>query len=343
MYWKKQPVKNEEVTETKQGEIDSSENLKLEKNALPEGYEWDSCYLEELCMFLKKYYIRDSNYAFDYPLELLKLATDEKFIISIRDTETKIMHGCITGVPSTVNVNGTSLKMIQINFLCVDNDSRSKGFGPLLINEISRRAREYNIRQAVYTIVKRVSPPLTEVRYWHRLINVKKLNSIGFSKAREIPNLVLGSSRFREMTKKDIPRVTQILQKYLLKFKLYIEIDEKYVEKWLLPRKDVMYSYISDTTDQFLSFYSIPYVHVESGNVVKQAYTFYNVGNCLKDAIIMARNRGFDVYNCTNISVSEEELVLNRFMKGTGTNNYYLYNWNVDEKITPMDIGFTLV
>lgn len=112
MYWKKQPVKREEVTETKQGEIDSSENLKLEKNALPEGYEWDSCYLEELCMFLKKYYIRDSHYAFDYPLELLKLATDEKFIISIRNTETKIMHGCITGVPSTVNVNGTSLKMI---------------------------------------------------------------------------------------------------------------------------------------------------------------------------------------------------------------------------------------
>ena len=33
MYWKKQPVKNEEVTETKQGEIDSSENHKLEKNA----------------------------------------------------------------------------------------------------------------------------------------------------------------------------------------------------------------------------------------------------------------------------------------------------------------------
>jgi len=57
----------------------------------------------------------------------------------------------------------------------------------------------------------------------------------------------------------------------------------------------------------------------------------------------MARNRGFDVYNCTDISVSEEELVLNRFMKGTGTNNYYLYNWNVGEKIIPRDIGFTLV
>ena len=342
MYWKNQPVKKEE-NDCIEGEIDSSENLKLEKNVLPDGYEWDSCYLEELCMFLKKYYIRDSLYAFDYPLELLKLAIDEKFVISIRNSETKIMHGCITGVPSMVNVNGTSLKMIQINFLCIDNDSRSKGFAPLLINEISRRAREHNIRQAVYTIVKRVSPPLTEVRYWHRLINVKKLNSIGFSKAREIPNLVLGSSSFREMTKKDIPRVTRMLQKHLRQFKLYLEIDEKYVENWLLPRKDVMYSYISDTTDQFLSFYSIPYVHVESGSVVKQAYTFYNVGNCLKDAIIMARNRGFDVYNCTDIGVDEEELVKHKFVKGTGTNNYYLYNWNIDEKITPKDIGFTLV
>ena len=88
------------------------------------------------------------------------------------------------------------------------------------------------------------------------------------------------------MTKKDIPRVTRMLQKHLRQFKLYLEIDEKYVENWLLPRKDVMYSYISDTTDQFLSFYSIPYVHVESGSVVKQAYTFYNVGSCLKDAIV---------------------------------------------------------
>ena len=42
MYWKKQPVTREEVIETVEGEIDSSENLKLEKNALPEGYEWDS-------------------------------------------------------------------------------------------------------------------------------------------------------------------------------------------------------------------------------------------------------------------------------------------------------------
>lgn len=35
MYWKKQPVKHD-VTEIKQGEIDSSENLKLEKNVLPD-------------------------------------------------------------------------------------------------------------------------------------------------------------------------------------------------------------------------------------------------------------------------------------------------------------------
>ena len=57
----------------------------------------------------------------------------------------------------------------------------------------------------------------------------------------------------------------------------------------------------------------------------------------------MARNRGFDGYYCTNICVSEEELVLNRFMKGPGINNFYLYNWTVEETITPRDIGFTLV
>ena len=148
MYWKKQPEKHG-VIKTEHGEIDSSENPKLEKNVLPDGYEWDSCYLEELCRLLKQYYIRDSNYSFDYPLEFLKLSTAENFIISLRDTKTKTMHGCIPGVPATVNVNGTSFKMIQINFLFVVSDSRSKGFGPLLISDILRRTPEHNIRQAV--------------------------------------------------------------------------------------------------------------------------------------------------------------------------------------------------
>ena len=39
----------------------------------------------------------------------------------------------------------------------------------------------------------------------------------------------------------------------------------------------------------------------------------------------------------------QAETIFFRFMRGTGTNNYYLYNWNVDEKITPKDFGFTLV
>ena len=134
-----------------------------------------------------------------------------------------------------------------------------------------------------------------------------------------------------------------MLQEHLKKFKLSLYIDESYVRHWILPRKDTVYTYLSDEKDQFATFYSLDYVHKSSGEIIKQAYTFYNVGNCLKDAIIMARNRGFDVYNCVNVGVDEDELREHKFMEGTGHNHYYLWNWKINEEIKPKDIGFVII
>ena len=233
--------------------------------------------------------------------------------------------------------------MLQINFLCVSKHLRDTKFTPMLIGELKRRMNLQNRWQAVYTVVKQLPTPIAKVTYWHRLINVNKLNKLKFSEAREKAHLILGTSQFREMNEKDIPRVTKMLQEHLKKFKLSLYIDESYVRHWILPRKDTVYTYLSDEKDQFATFYSLDYVHKSSGEIIKQAYTFYNVGNCLKDAIIMARNRGFDVYNCVNVGVDEDELREHKFMEGTGYNHYYLWNWKINEEIKPKDIGFILI
>jgi glycylpeptide N-tetradecanoyltransferase len=57
----------------------------------------------------------------------------------------------------------------------------------------------------------------------------------------------------------------------------------------------------------------------------------------------MARNRGFDVYNCVNVSVDIEELREHKFIEGTGHNHYYLWNWKLSEEIKPGDIGFVMI
>ena len=48
-FWNKQPVPQDKVVFEKDGEIDSSRELRYEKTPLPEGYEWSSCTVEELC------------------------------------------------------------------------------------------------------------------------------------------------------------------------------------------------------------------------------------------------------------------------------------------------------
>lgn len=340
-WWDKQPVPQNNVINEKEGEIDK---IKFKSIKLDEQYEWSTCNLYELHAFLKDHYLRDSNYYFEYELELLKIAVNEDWIVTIRNKETKKIEGCITAIISKIRINKTIKKMLQINFLCVDKNSRSKGFAPLLINEITRKAHDIDIWQAIYTACKRLPTPFANARTWHRLINVKKLYKVGFSSdSNERPHKLIGNSYLRDMTKKDVPRVTRMLKKYFEQFKISIEVDEIYVRKWLLPRENIIYSYLSDDEDKFVCFCSLPYIHEKSGIKINQAFKLYNIGDSLKDAIMMARNRGFDVYNCTDIGVDEEELVKHKFVKGTGDNNYYLWNWKLSEEIKPKDIGFTLI
>lgn len=347
-FWNKQPVPQDKIVFEKDGEIDSSRELRYEKNPLPEGYEWSSCTVEELCEFLKENYIRDDFFEFHYSKELVKWAIQpsgyrDEWNLAIRKKNDKKLVSFMSGIPLRVRVNEKTLNMLQINFLCVSEQLRDSKFTPILIGELKRRMNLQDIWQGVYTVVKRLPTPIAKVRYWHRLINVKKLNRVGFSNAREQAYRILGTSQFREMTEHDIPRVTQMLRDHLKKFKLSLDIDESYVKHWILPRKDTVYTYLNDEKDQFATFYSLDYVHKLSGETIKQAYTFYNVGNCLKDAIIMARNRGFDVYNCINVGVDEEELREHKFMEGTGHNHYYLWNWKISEEIQPKNIGFVII
>ena len=347
-FWDKQPVPQDKVVFESDGEINSSRELRYEKNQLPEGYEWSSCTVDELYEFLKENYIRDDFFEFKYSKELIEWAIHppnhfKECNIAIRKSDTKEIIVYNSGIPVNVRINEKNIKMLQANFLCVSKNIRDVKFTPIIISEQVRRMNINNIWSGISTIVKRIPTPVTKVKYWHRLINVKKLNRVGFSNAREQAHLILGTSQFREMTKDDIPRVTKMLQDHLKKFKLSLNIDESYVRHWILPRKDTVYTYLNDEKDQFATFYSLDYVHKPSGEIIKQAYTFYNVGNCLKDAIIMARNRGFDVYNCVNVGVDDDELREHKFMEGTGHNHYYLWNWKINEEIKPKDIGFVMI
>ncbi|GAA0184375.1 transferase [Lithospermum erythrorhizon] len=137
------------------------------------------------------------------------------------------------------------VRMVQVNFLCVHKKLRSKRLAPVLIKE-----------------------------YWHRTLNPKKLIDVGFSRlgermtmSRAIKLYKLSASTvtpgLRELKLRDVPAITRLLRDYLSQFVIAPYFDENDVEHWLVPRENVMNSYVVESpatheiTD-FFSFYSLP-------------------------------------------------------------------------------------
>jgi len=123
----------------------------------------------------------------------------------------------------------------------------------------------------------------------------------------------------------------------------------------MLPREGVIDSYVvqdpetKEITD-FLSFYTLPSTILkhEKHKLLKVAYSFYNVPGkyklieLIKDALILARNKEFDVFNALDIMENTQFLQDLRFGVGDGNLHYYLYNWRIPE-LQPKDIGIVLV
>merc|ERR1712032_486998 len=130
--------------------------------------------------------------------------------------------GFITGIPANIQVHDATIKMVEINFLCVHKKLRSKRLAPVLIKEITRRVNKENVWQAVYTAGVVLPRPVSECRYYHRNLNPKKLIEVGFSHhqsrmtmARTIKLYKLPDSTklpgMRKMEMRDVPRVTELL------------------------------------------------------------------------------------------------------------------------------------
>lgn len=338
-FWYKQPVPhNGEV-----GEIEKDKTIQDDAFKLPDGFSWVECSIDEAHKLLKDHYVCDETFKLSYSIETLKWAAEIPGYknIGICKNDTEELIGYVSSVPVTVRVIDTSLKMVQINFLCVHPHHRSEGFAPLLISEIKRLANHKGIKQAIYTAVTEIPKPIIKAHYWHRFLNVKRLVKTGFyqtNRLREKYFEVHGRSMFRRMTSRDIPKVTKIVKKYFEKFKIAPVINEQWVRYWLLP----IHSYVNDQTEDLVSFYEIPYDRVDGKDSIKQVYGLYMIGDVYNDAFILARNLGYDVFNTLDTGTYIEDLEKMKFLKGTGHVYYYLFNWGLSEELDLKDIQIKL-
>jgi len=337
-YWDKQPVPREDTTP---GEIDKTRDVSKKTTKLPDGFVWSSCSIKEASEFLEKYYVQNNRFKLVYTTQVLKWSIDDS--IAIRKVDTKELVGYAASTTINMKVEGTEFNTTQGNYLCIHPSYRSERLTPLLITESIRRANKRGVWQAIYTAHTKVPTPITKSCYWHRFLDVKHLIETEFHQAnrsREQFYEIRGPCKhlWRKMTLEDVPRVTRILQDHTKNSKITPIINEEYVKRRVLP----IHSYVSEKSDDFISFYDIPYERIDGSGVVNQVYRFFIVGDVYNDAFLIAKNLGYHVFNSAEVGVSTETLEKYKFMKGNGFVYYYLWNWHLSEPIEPKEINLII-
>ncbi|KAF9602289.1 hypothetical protein IFM89_026406 [Coptis chinensis] len=356
------------------------EEVKQEPYNLPSLYEWSTCDIgseatcTEVYNLLTNNYVEDDEnmFRFNYSKEFLRWSLHppgyfKNWHIGVRVKATKKLVAFITGVPARIRVRDEIVNMAEINFLCVHKKLRSKRLAPVMIKEVTRRVHLENIWQAAYTAGVVLPTPIATCQYWHRSLNPKKLIDVGFSrlgarmtmsrtiKLYKLPELTI-TPGFRKMELRDVPAVTRLLREYLSQFVVAPDFNENEVEHLLLPTENVIDSFVvespesHDITD-FCSFYTLPSSILGNPNysTLKAAYSYYNISTrtpllqLMNDALIVAKQNDYDVFNALDVMHNESFLKDLKFGPGDGQLHYYLYNYRLRQALKPSELGLVLL
>uniref|UniRef100_A0A8I6A8X5 Glycylpeptide N-tetradecanoyltransferase n=1 Tax=Rattus norvegicus TaxID=10116 RepID=A0A8I6A8X5_RAT len=363
-FWDTQPVPKLNEVITSHGAIEpDKDNIRQEPYSLPQGFMWDTLdlsnaeVLKELYTLLNENYVEDDDnmFRFDYSPEFLLWALRPpgwllQWHCGVRVSSNKKLVGFISAIPANIRIYDSVKRMVEINFLCVHKKLRSKRVAPVLIREITRRVNLEGIFQAVYTAGVVLPKPVATCRYWHRSLNPRKLVEVKFShlsrnmtlqrtmKLYRLPD-VTKTSGLRPMEPKDIRAVRELINVYLKQFHLAPVMGDEEVAHWFLPREHIIDTFVVESPSgkltDFLSFYTLPstVMHHPAHKSLKAAYSFYNIHtetpllDLMNDALIIAKLKGFDVFNALDLMENKTFLEKLKFGIGDGNLQYYLYNW----------------
>uniref|UniRef100_A0A2P2IYQ4 Glycylpeptide N-tetradecanoyltransferase n=1 Tax=Rhizophora mucronata TaxID=61149 RepID=A0A2P2IYQ4_RHIMU len=385
-FWETQPVgqfKDVGHTSLPEGPIEpptALSEVKQEPYNLPNLYEWITCDIdsEEMCnevyKLLTTNYVEDDEnmFRFNYSKEFLQWALRppgyfKSWHIGVRVKSSKKLVAFITGIPVRIRVHDDIINMAEVNFLCVHKKLRSKRLAPVMIKEVTRRVHLENIWQAAYTAGVVLPTPISSCQYWHRSLNPKKLIDVGFSrlgarmtmsrtiKLYKLPEAT-ATPGFRKMELHDVPGVTRLIRNYLSQFVIAPNFDENDVEHWVLPKEDVVDSYLVESPEtheitDFCSFYTLPSSILGNQNysTLKAAYSYYNISTktpllqLMNDALIVAKCKDYDVFNALDVMHNESFLKELKFGPGDGKLHYYLYNYRIRQTLKPSELGLVLL
>lgn len=164
------------------------DSIQKEQVALPPNCFWNEIEngIREVVTFLNENYVEDGDSKF-------RLLYSEDFVrwflpqgksgwnISISSNGAII--GFVSAVVRKINLLRETIVVAEVNLLCVHKKYRKQNLAPLLISEITRRINLTGTFIAIYTSGSYLpQKPFLTTRYFHKYLNLNKLNDLGFTK-----------------------------------------------------------------------------------------------------------------------------------------------------------------
>lgn len=351
--------------------IRTVEEVRKDPYSLPAGFEWSTCDINddatatEIQKLLADYYVEDpdANFRLCYTKEFIQWAlncpgANHDWYFGVRASANGRLLAFISATPLKARINDNVMNMTEVNFLCVHPKLRQKKLALLMIREVTRRINLTGIWQAVYTGATLRPGAIATARYWHRTLNPRKLDEIGFAPLGPKMTYAMAerlyappqTRRTRPMTPADVPWVTRILNENSEKYKLVQLFTEEEVAYTFLPRPDIIQSFVLDETD-LVSYYSLPSTIIGHPNypMMRAAWAHYlapgqlSTKELVGEMVSWAAQDNQDVVNVLDVAGRDTtSLWDHKFQPGTGTLHYYLFNWKLAGPLKQEEISLVL-
>jgi len=210
-------------------------------------------------------------------------------------------------------------------------------------------------------------PKLVDIKFTFVPRNMTLARMIRQNKLPSAPRLAQNGRGVREMNEDDVPAVTDLFTRFMSRFGMWPVLTTEDInyhflsgmgtgEKNEIGRREgqVVWTYVVEDLQthkitDFFTFYSLPstIIYHEKYDLLEAAYLYYyatdvafqeggsdesgalkkRLTDLVQDALIIAEQAKFDVFNALTLMDNVEFLEDLKFGAGDGLLNFYLYNW----------------
>ena len=337
-FWKNQPI----CTSQKDDIEIIKQDVSTKISNLPSDFRFKTlslAYLDEIHNLLNNHYVQDEHvrliYSKDFLYWFLK-HTPSEYIVGLV-LKNKLV-GMITVSFIDMIVYSKEIRVPYINFLCIQTKLRQLNLAPALIDELKLRISKTGLSYSLFTTSKYITQPFSTTTDFIVPLNCPKLRKIEFiTENINIPNPEINALNM--MQKSDIESIRPRLNNFLKKFKIRPYFTNDSIGHFLLPKKNIVYSFVKRDNSQVTDFVSV-YKHYlyciekqEMISVAQLAFYYYEtmtLTELVTHLLDKLKVYGFDQFVFRNIG-ENEEINLTRF-NGSKL-YYYFFNVNIPETI----------